>query len=351
VSPLNHVRWRSPFYRVALGCVLLAALLLLPLPASEGVLWDIGMGTGYAALLVAMTLYVFPLRGDGLPHRRLFTLAQHKMLGWVALGLCLLHITILVIAQPLVWHYLWPSTPIYMAGGITALIALVVLVATGLAARSAHRKARFDPARVVADGTAASAGRPNGGSASVSTHSVLAAVLLALIAGHILGSRQLLDKPTKVVTLWLLLALPLVWAAFRPRRPRAVRFPTAVLPTCIALVVLVILPVPIATKALLASPVTPATLPLNFPHDKHTTVNCITCHHNFADKTGVTGGCLACHRSDRGDLPQASEPLFHTFCRSCHVELAATSAKHGPVRSCAECHVAAERKGPMTTWP
>jgi hypothetical protein len=45
-----------------------------------------------------------------------------------------------VIAQPLVWHYLWPSTPIYMACGITALIALAVLVVTGLAARSALRE-------------------------------------------------------------------------------------------------------------------------------------------------------------------------------------------------------------------
>jgi predicted CXXCH cytochrome family protein len=325
---------------------MLATLLLFPVPASGGFLWDLGMGTGYAALVAAVTLYLFPLRGDGLPHRRLFTLAQHKVLGWVALALCLLHITILMIVQPLVWHYLWPSTPIYMACGITALIALAVLVATGLSARSAHRKMRFNPARTPVPGRPAAVG-----SASVATHLILAAVLLALIAGHILGSRQLLDKPTKVMTLCLLLALPLAWAAFRPRRPRSVRFGPTLLPTCMALAALLILPVPIATPALLASAVTPAVLPVNFPHDKHTTVNCVTCHHNFADATGVTGGCLSCHRSDRSDLPQASEPLFHTFCRSCHVELAATTDKHGPTRSCAECHVVNERKGPMTTWP
>jgi hypothetical protein len=333
---LNHVRWRSPFYRVAFGCVMLAALLLLPLPASGGVLWDIGIGIGYAALVVAATLYLFPLRGDGLPHGRLFTLSQHKVLGWIALVLGLLHITILLIAQPLVWHYLWLSTPIYMACGVIAFIALAVLVATGLSARSALRKARFDP---------------TASSASVSTHAVLAAVLLALIAGHILGSHQLLDRPTKVVTLCLLLALPLIWAVFRPRRARPIRFSTTVLPTCMALVALLILPVPTATPALLASPVTPSVLPVNFPHDKHTTVNCVTCHHNFADKTGFAGECLACHRSARTDLPQTSEPLFHTFCRSCHVELAATTDKHGPTRSCTKCHVVDERKGPMTTWP
>lgn len=340
MSWINHVRRHSPLYRVAFGCGVLAALLLVPLPVSGGILWDIGMGTGYAALVVAATLYVFPLRGDGLPHRRLFTLSQHKVLGWAVLILCLLHITLLLIAQPLVWHYLWLSTPIYMICGITALIALAVLVATGLSTRSVFRKARLDPDR-----------RPTDSPVAKSTHMILAAVLLALVAGHILGSRQLLDKPTKVVSLCLLLALPLIWAAFRPRRPRSIRFSTTVLPTCVALLALLILPVPIATPALLASPVTPSLLPVNFPHDKHTTVNCITCHHNFADKTGV-GECLACHRSaDRTDLPQASEPLFHSFCRSCHVELAATTDKHGPTRSCAQCHVVQERKGPMTTWP
>jgi hypothetical protein len=343
----NHFRRRSPFYRVAFACVMLAVLLLLPLPASGGLLWDVGMGAGYLALVVAMTLYLFPLRGDGLPHKRLFTLAQHKMLGWVALVLCLLHVTILLVAQPLVWHYLWSSTPIYMACGITALIALVVLVVTGLSARSMHRKARFEPARTAL----ATVVSPAEGSASVATHLVLAALLLALIAGHILGSRQLLDKPTKAVTLCVLLALPLTWAAFRPRRRRSVRFVTTLLPTSIALVALLILPVPIATPALLASAVTPAVLPVNFPHDKHTTVNCVTCHHNFSDQSGVTGGCLSCHRSDRNDLPQASEPLFHTFCRSCHVELAETTDKHGPTRNCEKCHVAEARKGPMTTWP
>jgi hypothetical protein len=311
---------------------LLAALLLLPLPASGGVLWDIGLAVGYAALATSAALYLFPLRGDGLPHRRLFTLAQHKVLGWAALILCVLHVAILWVDEPLVWHYLWPSTPIYMLCGITALIALVVLTITGLMARAAHRRAK-----------------PPGSSRPV--HLILAALLLALIAGHILGSRQLLSQPSKVITLCILLALPLIWAAFRPRRSRSIRFSTTVLPTCIALVALVILPIPLATPKLLASAVKPTVLPVNFPHDKHTTVNCVTCHHNFADQTGVSGGCLDCHRSERNDLPQASEPLFHTFCRSCHVELAETTDIHGPTRSCSSCHVAQERKGRMTTWP
>ena len=37
-------------------------------------------------------------------------------------------------------------------------------------------------------------------------------------------------------------------------------------------------------------------LPLTFAHADHRSVNCIDCHHNFADTTGQ-GLCLACHRN------------------------------------------------------
>ena len=89
----------------------------------------------------AVTLYLYPLRGEGLPHKRLFTLSQHRRIGWIALVLGLLHAAILLVAQPLVGHYLLPSAPLYMLLGLIALIALAILVATGLAARSALRSA------------------------------------------------------------------------------------------------------------------------------------------------------------------------------------------------------------------
>src|SRR5262249_251937 len=107
---------------------------------------------------------------------------------------------------------------------------------------------------------------------------------------------------------------------------------------------------------------TPPTLPIHFPHDKHTTVNCVTCHHNFVDKTGI-GSCVDCHRQPRPDLTRSAEATFHTFCRDCHTELAPTTPRHaptrspppprpGPTRSSPACHVkpiaTANTLGPQT---
>ena len=127
--------------RIGIACALAAALVLCPLPASGGLFWDAGIAIGYVALVAAATLYLYPLRGEGLPHKRLFTLSQHRRIGWIALALGLLHAAILLVAQPLIGHYLLPSAPLYMLFGLGALIALAILVATGLSARSALRNA------------------------------------------------------------------------------------------------------------------------------------------------------------------------------------------------------------------
>jgi predicted CXXCH cytochrome family protein len=330
---LAHLRRSLPVRRVVTALALTAALLLCPLPASGGVLWDIGMAFGYAALVCAATLYLYPLRGEGLPHRRLFTLSQHRRIGWIAVSLGALHGVILLGAQPLIWHYLLPSAPIYMVLGLAALIVLAVLVATGLSARTALRKApapKTAPARIPSP-------------ASVSSHAVLAALLLALIGAHLIGSAQLLDKPAKAITACLLLAIPLLWAAYRGMRRRtSVRLLTTVLPCCVAVIALLLLPLPTASSRLLQQPTPPALLPLSFPHETHTSVNCVTCHHNFVDKTGI-GSCLDCHRSNRADLTESAEATFHTFCRGCHTQLAyVAAAKHGPTRSCVACHVKSE---------
>ncbi len=78
-------------------------------------------------------------------------------------------------------------------------------------------------------------------------------------------------------------------------------------------------------------------LPLDFPHAKHGAVNCLTCHHNYADSTG-SALCIECHRSMRADLKQGVEARFHGFCFECHRHPAATFARHGPVSGCVACH-------------
>jgi hypothetical protein len=280
-----------------------------------------GAGVGYAALVFAVALYLYPLRGDGLPHRRLFTLSQHRRIGWIALYLAAVHAAILLVAQPLVGHYLLPSAPLYMLCGLAALIALAVLVATGISARSALRQAA----------------QPRVSYPSIAAHAVLAPLLLGLMGAHIVGSGQLIDKPSKAVAVCLLLALPLLWSALRPRATRLRARLSTVIPCSIAAVALLLLPLPTASSRLLQPATTPSHLNVHFPHEAHITVNCVTCHHNFIDKTGI-GSCLDCHRTPRPDLRQAPEATFHVFCRGCHQQLAFDHAKHGPVRQCSGCH-------------
>jgi hypothetical protein len=304
--------------RITFASLVTLAVLLCPLPASGGWLWDTGIAVGYASLVVAATLYIYPLRGAGLPHKRLFTLTQHRRIGWIALGLGLLHTILLLVAQPLVGHYLLPSAPLYMLLGLVALIVLAILVATGLTARTALRKPRLQSTPT-----------------SVTTHGVLAAALLALLGIHIVASGQLLDRRAKVITVCLLLATPLVWAGLR-RRGVLLRI---ALPGCAAAAVLLLLLVPTATSHLLEPATRPELVAVHFPHEKHTKVSCVTCHHNFIDKTGL-GSCLDCHRSNRADLTASAEATFHVFCRGCHTQLAETHAgeAHGPTRACSDCH-------------
>jgi len=58
-------------------------------------------------------------------------------------------------------------------------------------------------------------------------------------------------------------------------------------------------------------------LALGFPHDKHRPVNCIQCHHNFADRSGEDS-CISCHRSGRAAIRTGAEARFHDFCLGCH---------------------------------
>ena len=111
------------------------------------------------------------------------------------------------------------------------------------------------------------------------------------------------------------------------------------LPGCVAAAALLLLPVPTATSHLLEPAIRPELVAVHFPHEKHTKVSCVTCHHNFVDKTGL-GSCLDCHRSNRADLTASAEATFHVFCRGCHTQLAETHAgeAHGPTRACSDCH-------------
>jgi hypothetical protein len=310
--------------RIAGALAVAAVLLLSPLPASGGIAWDMAAAVGYAALVFTVILYLYPLRGDGMAHRRLFTLSQHRRIGWIALILALSHAALLLGEQPLTARYLLPSAPLYMGCGLAAVIALALLVWSGLRARSALRRAASPRDRPL----------------SIATHATLAALLLGFLGAHIIGSGQMVDRPAKIITTCVLLAVGALGSALRPRpAPMRSRLLTTAVPSAIAVLALFLMPTPTGTAHLLLPMMTPSLIHVNFPHEHHRTVNCVVCHHNFVDKTGL-GSCIDCHRSSRPDLPHPAEVTFHVFCRDCHRELALQEQpKHGPVRECSGCHV------------
>ena len=309
---------------------MLAAVLLVPLPASGGLAWDLSAVLGYLAGVFALLLFLYPLRRPGLPHRRLFTVTQHRRFGWLALILAAVHAALLLIIEPQTWHYLLPSAPLYMLCGVAALMALAVLVPTGLKARRQLRRAPRD-------------GAPAARGTSL-THATLSAVLLGLIGAHVIGSGQLVDRSVKATALGALLALALAWAVLQPRW-RWLRTPwlPVALPALAAIAVLLVLPMPRATSRLLEPLSSPrSALPLAFPHEPHREVNCLVCHHNWVDHTGA-GSCISCHRESAAALRRSAEATFHVFCRDCHSELASQGHKHGPTRACGACHGEASR--------
>ena len=77
-------------------------------------------------------------------------------------------------------------------------------------------------------------------------------------------------------------------------------------------------------------------LPLTFAHADHTTVNCISCHHNFVDTTGQ-GLCFDCHLN-HPDVRSRREEQFHGLCQDCHAERQRRGEDAGPLRACSGCH-------------
>jgi hypothetical protein len=357
---------RGTLRRIALALMVGGALLVTYPAVSGGLLWDVGAACGYICLILFVCLYVFPVRGDGLPHARLLGLSQHKSLGWCVLVAAIAHVAVLLSAEPQTTRYLLPSAPIFMWCGALAVLAVVALVITGLSARAQMRRATAaapganransaGAAAAVSGATDASraaevvATRPAVPASSRATlHIVFASLAIATACAHVVGSSQLLSGAFKPMVVLLLLALPLGWYALRPRPARnaAAGFGARSLARpashMAAVAVIALMPAPVSKQILLEPAARPSPIAVSFPHDSHTSVNCVICHHNYVDHTG-TSACIECHRSARMDpvVPpylHSSESTFHTFCRDCHTQLALDSKKHGPTRSCSACH-------------
>jgi Ferric reductase like transmembrane component/Class III cytochrome C family len=297
--------------------------------------WGLADGLGLLSLFLAVAVTAWPVRPRVAPTPRATTLSLHRLLGFLALGLALLHTAGLVVAEPLLLEHLKPTAPVFMLAGLLALVLLGVLCVTGLWSVRRHF--------------------PGSGAFQL-IHIALAALLLVLLGVHAIGAaRYLRAAPERgAFVLAVVVSLLVVLRARRHgRRPAQGAGPLSRLVAdsvsarhgvLLALVILgaagalcvLLLPAARATSTgVLAT--RHATLPLDFPHERHRAVNCVACHHNFTDHTGAAT-CVACHRSARADLKLPAEPRFHGFCEGCHEQMTDAAGHRGPVRACGRCH-------------
>jgi hypothetical protein len=243
-----------------------------------------------------------------------------------------LHIGALLLADRTVLEYLKPTSPLYQVAGIAATLVLLALALTGgnRARRRLWKSHRGFQA----------------------SHVILASVLAVLIAAHVIATARYLGGGTRRI-LFAAASAGALLMLLRPRRPgetshseslarrqlvfgRNSTLVAAVLALCAAGIAGL---VPGPVGAALREPLVRRTVapPLDFPHSKHGGVNCLTCHHNYADGTG-SSLCVECHRSERADLKEGAEARFHGFCLECHRHPDAAFTHHGPVAGCEGCH-------------
>ena len=221
----------------------------------------------------------------------LLSLRRHSLIGWLALLGAAIHVAGLVLADRRVVEYLKPTAPLYQLAGIAAaaiLLALVSSSTTGVRRRlwASHRGFQ-------------------------ATHVMLGSLLVALIAAHVAvtaryaggrGRRALLAAAAIGALLMLLRRRRPIDPAHRQSavRRRLVfgRHTTSVVGVLALSSLAVASLLPHAVDDALREPLFHRgnSIPLDFPHGKHGMVNCLICHHNYADGRGW-GLCVQCHRS------------------------------------------------------
>jgi DMSO/TMAO reductase YedYZ heme-binding membrane subunit len=293
--------------------------------------WELSEILGLAATLACLLLCACPVRPrDGTPPV-LLSLSRHEALGWMALVAAALHILVSLMADHTVVEYLKVTAPLYQLAGIAAFILMLVLAVSAAAAsrRRLWRSHRGFQATHIAGGC----------------------LCLALLAAHVITAgrytpgfgRRVLFVAVAAGGIAMLLRRRRV-AAARPHAAAARRLAFgrhSVLVAGIIAATMLALAALIPSRASLAlrEPLLPRTQmpPLNFDHGKHVAVNCLVCHHNYADGRGFDA-CIHCHRSGAADIKVAVEARFHGFCLNCHRHPEARFPRHGPVSGCQQCH-------------
>jgi predicted CXXCH cytochrome family protein len=300
-------------------------------PSAASALWELAQLSGLCAVAACLTLCVLAVRrrGEGAKPLRL---ATHENLGWLALCAAGLHVILTLGADSRALEHVKPTAPLYESAGILALLSLLFLtVPAGVVLRPRlwprHRGFQL-------------------------AHVATACLLIVTLAAHVVTTGRYIRGGAHVVIYVLLSGIALL-ALLRPRpRPRAAHSLAGAAPRLVfgrhsTLVLVVVLASLSALLALmrpgsalsLREPILArsASLVLDFPHDKHRSVDCIQCHHNFVDRSGQ-GSCIDCHRSRTAGIQVGIEARFHDFCLGCHRDPPAHFTSHGPVTGCEACH-------------
>jgi hypothetical protein len=304
---------------------------VLPLFAGfVGLGWELAQLAGLLACLGCLGLTGAPIRPRASTPATLMSLRLHSAIGWATLLAVALHVGGLVWADRTVIEYFKPSMPLYLiAGFVGSALLIVVVLGAGPRVRRLFPSHRGFQA----------------------THVILGCVLTFCVLAHVVATNRYAGGHGRrawivAATIGGFLLLASHRRASRGAAPVIGRFRQAVFGrhSRLVLTVLIVLAVglvgllPGGSRAALRESVVAraSSLPLDFPHTKHVQVNCLTCHHNFADGRGFES-CVLCHKSGRADLKMGVEARFHGFCTDCHRH-PASLVGHGPVSGCATCH-------------
>lgn len=327
------LRVRGLDVRYALWGAGLIVLAALPVFAGfAGIGWELTQAAGLTSALACIALSGSPVRPRDSVPPTLLSLRRHTLIGWLALLAAAIHVGGLVLVDRTVVEYLKPTAPLYQLAGIAAALLLLALVLSSLASVRRRLWASHRGFQAI--------------------HVILGSLLVALVAVHVVvtaryaggrGRRALLVAATIGAILMLLRQRRPIDAAHRQsgvRRRLVFGRHTTWVVSVLALSAAVIAGLfPHAVGEALREPLfrRANSIPLDFPHGKHGMVNCLICHHNYADGRGW-GLCVQCHRSGRADLKEGVEARFHGFCFDCHRHPQATLKRHGPVAGCSACH-------------
>jgi predicted CXXCH cytochrome family protein len=308
--------------------------------ASVSTAWEIAQALGLCAVAGCLVLCVLAVRPRG-GATTAFPLRAHEFLGWVVLGAAAFHVGLLLGVDGTVVEHVKPTTPVYEYAGILALLALLFLT---VPAGSALRTRLWPRHRIFQ-----------------AAHVGAACLLVVTLAVHVIGTGRYVRGRAHIAA-YILVSIVVLLALLRTRARRAPAPPSPrppapgpgpgtalvfgrhsrlVLAIVLGSLVLLLALLRAGTALALREPFVRRgeRLALDFPHDKHRQVNCVQCHHDFADRSG-TGACVSCHRSGRADLRVGAEARFHDFCLSCHRDPPAylSGRGHGPVTGCDTCH-------------